>query len=237
MSKVAERAGKPDVGELVRQGRLKYNATRGLDPNPNPAIGQVPNPENGMRAGMSPEKYHKLVLLSERKRRLGKEWDFVPELEDHEFEIYLAWLKSGGPKKMRAAGRDVARAQTQDVMSLIKKYDPENAAKLTAIPAHPSAQVRDAIGSSSFSEELEEAADEAEVPEASAEDPEPEILDASGEEEEGEEEEGADLAPEAQVQNPDVPEGYDSVDADAEEPAPQVVSAPKKRGRGPNKKK
>lgn len=238
MSKAAERAGKPDVGELVRQGRLKYNATRGLDPNPNPDVGQVPNPETGMRAGMTPEKYHKLVLLSERRRRLGKEWDFVPELEDHEFDIYLAWLKSGGPKKMRASGREAARAQSEDVMSLIKKYDPENAAKISAIPTHPNAQVRDSIGSSSISEEMEEAAEEVELPEAPEDELDTADLEENGGDEELEEVEEADVAPESKVEaSPEAPEGYDAVDPDAEEAEPKVVSAPKRRGPKPKNQK
>lgn len=225
MAKLAERAGKPDIGELVRQGRLKYNATRGLDPNPNPEIGQVANPDSGMRAGLTPEKYHRLVLLSERRRRMGKESDFVPELEDAEWDIYLAWLKSGGPTKMRAVGKEVARSQAFEAMQLLKKYDPQNAAKLAAIPEHPRAQVRDAIGSvgvdSTVEDEINQAAEDIDIPEAPQ---------ATAPVEEEEEE--SDVAPEAKVKkvtSPAEAPGYESVDAD-EADTPPVVVSPKKRG-------
>lgn len=228
MAKLAERAGKPDIGELVRQGRLKYNATRGLDPNPNPEVGQVANPESGMRAGLTPEKYHRLVLLSERRRRTGKESDFVPELEDHEWDIYLAWLKSGGPKKMRAVGKEIARSQAFEAMQLLRKYDPQNAAKLAAIPEHPRAQVRDAIGSvptdSAVEAEMDEVAEDIDLPEPTN----------STVKVEEEEEEEADVAPEArvkkEVRSPAEAPGYESLDADADD-APPVVVAPKRRGK------
>ena len=223
MAKQAERAGRADVGELVRQGRLKYNATRGLDPNPNPPVGQVANPDSGMRAGLTPEKYHRLVLLSERRRRMGKESDFVPELEDHEWDIYLAWLKSGGPKKMVAVGKEIARSQAYEAAALLRKYDPQNAAKLASIPEHPRAQVRDAIGSvpvnSDVESEVNEIAEDIDLP-----------APASTEAVVGEELE-ADVAPEARVSPGEAP-GYESLDADADEPTP-VVSP--RRGRGKNK--
>lgn len=226
MAKTAERAGKPDVGELVRQGRLKYNATRGLDPNPNPEVGQVANPDSGMRAGLTPEKYHRLVLLSERRRRMGKESDFVPELEDHEWDIYLAWLKSGGPTKMRAVGKEIGRSQAFEAANLLKKYDPQNAAKLAAIPEHPRAQVRDAIGGipsdSAVEADVEDIASEINLPKApkakKVEEPEDE----------------PDLAPEAKVKEspPEAP-GYEGVDADEADTPPVVVSP--KRGKNKNK--
>ena len=223
MTKSAERAGKPDVGELVRQGRLQYNQTRGLDPNPNPEIGAVANPDTGMRAGMTPEKYHRLVLLSERKRRLNKEWDFLPELEDHEYDIYIAWLKSGGPKKMKAIGREAARSQAGNAMELLKKYDPENAAKLAAIPSAQGAEARDAIGSVPEPEAPVEEDEEVETEE---------VVDATETDDET-----PDLAPEAQVDaSPEEAPGYTSVDPDAEDGEPKAVTAPKRK-RGPNKKK
>jgi len=228
MSKQAERAGRPDVAELVRQGRLKYNATRGLDPNPNPAVGQVANPESGMRAGLTPEKYHKLVLLSERRRRMGKESEFVPELEDHEWDLYISWLKSGGPKKMRATGKEIGRSQAYEATQLLRKYDPANAAKLAALPEHPRAQVREAIGSLGPVSTVEEDMNEF-IPEDTTQPAQDEAIDVSEEE--------SDVAPEARVPAPSPAEapGYESIDADKEDTIPTVAAPRGRRGRGPNK--
>lgn len=231
MSKQAERAGRPDVAELVRQGRLKYNATRGLDPNPNPAIGQVANPESGMRAGLTPEKYHKLVLLSERRRRMGKESEFVPELEDHEWDLYISWLKSGGPKKMRATGKEIGRSQAYEASQLLRKYDPANAAKLAALPEHPRAQVREAIGTLGPVSTVEDDISEASGADFHDTEHSEETVDVSEEEIE------SDVAPEARVPAPSPAEapGYESIDADKEEAIPTVAAPRSRKGRGPNK--
>lgn len=99
--KMAKNVGRPDMQELEQQNRVQHSKTRGFDAEPNPSTtlpgGEVMNfghvlDASGMRKGLTPEKYHALVEKSAKRRALGKDWDFLPQLEDYEAEIYKKWL-------------------------------------------------------------------------------------------------------------------------------------------------
>lgn len=104
--KMAKNVGRPDMLELEQQNRIQHSQTRGFDSEPNPTVilkngesvnmGHVLGP-SGMRKGLTPEKYHAMVELSLKRRSMGKEWDFLPQLTDDESAVYQKWL--AGQKK------------------------------------------------------------------------------------------------------------------------------------------
>lgn len=101
---VRTKAGMPNYKKLNDEGRLpKPVAKNGspFDPNPTPteniqgttvSRGYAREADGIWRVGLSPESYHQMVELSNKKKEQGKDWDFLPELYDAEREDYAKWL-------------------------------------------------------------------------------------------------------------------------------------------------
>lgn len=110
---VKTKAGRPNHAKLAEEGRLpKPIAKNGtvFDPNPNPKVeiqgkqvsrGYAREADGIWRVGLSPESYHEMVQLSEKRKTMGKDWDFLPELYEAEIESYNRW-KADQEKKVKA---------------------------------------------------------------------------------------------------------------------------------------